>query len=520
MAARIEAHNYTTDMLETLRSMGDRVAVIHGTRRITGTEAFDAVLRFAATLRDIGIGIGDGVGLFVENSPEALFLTLAVHFVGGRLVFVPPEPGNSELAGLVGRAEVKALLCDPVFTDRTARIGEQVTVPHLFGIGASPIADDFLEAARDRVALTPDAAADGSHVVTLLYTGGTSGLPKLATHRSGYYESLTGMSANFADETATEPRWLICTLLTHSTGHISALLGLLSGHTLVLQETSDPGEALSIMDEQRVARVTMVTPMIYETLDHPNWPADGFPALQSITYGGSAAAPARLAEAIHRFGPVLAQVYGSTEAGLISVLTPPEHDLSRPQSLASCGRPMPGIEVELRDEQGRPVSVGQTGEVCVRSPQVMAGYWNDPQRTAEVLDDEGWFRTGDVARQDEDGYLYLFDRVRDIIVTGRTADNVYSRLLDDFLISLPDVRDAAVVGLPGGDNTEQVHVVLVPTDATTVPDFDDLTSQIVDELGELYAPASYSVTESLPRTTVGKTDKKALRAALLHDTIH
>jgi fatty-acyl-CoA synthase len=136
-------------------------------------------------------------------------------------------------------------------------------------------------------------------------------------------------------------------------------------------------------------------------------------------------------------------------------------------------------------------------------------------RTAEVLDGDGWFRSGDVARQDEDGYLYLVDRVRDIIVTGRTADNVYSRLLDDFLISLPGIKDAAAVGLPGEDASEIVHVALVPQDPDDVPDFPQLTRQITEALGELYAPASYSVSEALPHTAIGKVDKKILRTALL-----
>lgn len=144
----------------------------------------------------------------------------------------------------------------------------------------------------------------------------------------------------------------------------------------------------------------------------------------------------------------------------------------------------------------------------------MEGYWNDLERTAEVLDGDGWFRSGDLARQDQDGYLYLVDRVRDIIVTGSTADNVYSRLLDDFLIALPEIRDAAAIGLPGEDEKEIVHVVLVPQDPTVPVRLDRLTNQITDALGELYAPASYSIAEALPRTTLGKTDKKALRAGL------
>jgi fatty-acyl-CoA synthase len=322
-------------------------------------------------------------------------------------------------------------------------------------------------------------------------------------------------SSLFADNVSTDPVLQICTLVTHSSGHVSFLAGVLNGYTVVLLRTFDAGTALSVMASERVTRVVVVTPMLYELLDHPDCLPGGFPALTAITYFGAAASPARLRQAIERFGPVLHQVYGATESGLVSALSPQEHDLRRPGSLSSCGRPGPGVEVELRDDDGRPVAAGQPGELYVRSPMVMEGYWNDPERTAEVLDDRGWFRSGDVARRDEDGYLYLVGRTRDIIVTGRTADNVYSRLLDDFLIAQPAVKDAAAIGLPGDDGKETVHVVLVPQDPAIPPNLSRLTREVSGALGDLYTPASYSITDALPRTTVGKTDKHALRTALL-----
>jgi fatty-acyl-CoA synthase len=513
---RVKTRNYTADVLERLKMRGSRDAVIAGGRRISGTEAHDTVLRFAAALRDAGLKDGDGVALFVRNSAEALLLKLAVHFAGCRLVFVPPEPGNGELEAFIRHADVTALFFDPAFEDRTRRITGQVAIPYVFCIGASSTAPDFLDVARDLEGPAPYNAADGRHIATLLYTGGTTGLPKLVTHRSGYYDAFGLAAPNYADEVSAEPKLLVCTLLTHTSGHVSSLIGILSGHTVVLLETFDAGTALAVMDRERITATAIVTPMLYDLLDHPGWPADGFPALRRLFYGGAAAAPSRLAQAIERFGPVLHQLYGASEnGGMVSVLTPQEHDLARPESLTSCGRPAPGVEVELRDEDGKPVPVGQVGELYVRSRLVMDGYWDDPERTAAVLDGDGWFRSGDLARQDENGYLYLVDRVRDIIVTGGTADNVYSRLLDDFLISLPDIKDAATIGLPGEDGKETVHVVLVPQDPTDAPDFDRLSHQITDALGELYTPASYSIAESLPRTALGKTGKKALRAALL-----
>ncbi|MFD9903640.1 AMP-binding protein [Streptomyces sp. NPDC059063] len=506
--------NYTVSVLQRLSAKGSHDAIVAGARRISGTEAVRTVLRLAAALRRGGVTDGDGVALFVENSPEALLLQLAVHFAGGRMVFVPPEPGNRELEALIRRADVKVLLFDPVFEDRTRRIADQVDIPHVFSIGPSSIAADFLAAASSSPALSLHEAADGHHIATLLYTGGTTGLPKLVVHRSGSYDGYLRMSEAYAENAPADRAMLIGTLVTHTSGHAAFLVGVLSGHTVVLLRTFDAGTALSVMDSERVSRMIVVTPMLYELLDHPDCHPGRFPALTTFLYGGAAPSPARLGQAMERFGPVLHQIYAASESGLVTELTPAEHDVRRPESLTSCGRPGPGVEVELRDEDGKPVAVGQLGELYVRSPTVMEGYWNDPERTAEVLD-EGWFRSGDIARQDENGYLYLVDRSRDIIVTGRTADNVYSRLLDDFLTAHPAIRDAAAIGLPGDDGKEAVHVVLVPHDPAGAPDLARLTREIVDALGDLYTPASYSIADSLPRTAVGKTDKKALRASLL-----
>lgn len=507
--------NYTTAVLRRLKARGSRDAIVAGARRISGTEAVATVLRFAAALRSSGLADGDGVALFAENTPEAALLQLAVHFAGCRLVFVPPGRGHGELQALIRRADIKMLLFDPVFEERARQIAAQVDIPYLFSIGASSIATNFLAVASGAAGFSPHDAADGRNIATLFYTGGTTGMPKLVVHRGGYYDLLVQASGLYADEASPDPKMLICTLLTHTSGHVAFLVGLLSGHTVVLLRTFDAGTALSLMDSERVTTVIVVTPMLYDLLGHPDCLPGRFPSLRTLRYTGAAASPRRLIQAIERLGPVLHQIYGASESGLVTELSPLEHDLERPESLSSCGRPGPGVEVELRDENGKRTPVGQPGELYVRSRAVMEGYWNDPEHTAEVLDDDGWFHSGDIGREDENGYIYLVDRSRDVIVSGRTASNVYSRLLEDFLTAHPAIKDAVVVGLPGEDNKETVHVVLVPQDPANVPDFAQLTGQIVDELGDPYAPSSYSITDFLPRTTVGKIDKKSLREAVL-----
>jgi fatty-acyl-CoA synthase len=259
--------------------------------------------------------------------------------------------------------------------------------------------------------------------------------------------------------------------------------------------------------------MTLVPPMLYDMLDHPDWPPGGFPDIETIHYTGAPPAPSRLRQAIGRFGPVMHQYYATTEHGMITQLLPGQHDLSRPHLLQSCGKPVPSVDVELRDDNGPVTGAGQVGEVWVRSPMVTEGYWRDPEATRDLLVG-GWARTGDLAYRDDEGYLYLVDRAKDVIVTGPTSDNVYSRLLDDFLGTLPGISQAAAVGVPDAQWGEAVHVFLVPEGGTR-PDPGEIRRLVAQALGDLYKPKSFSVVARLPRTTLDKIDKKALRAAYL-----
>jgi fatty-acyl-CoA synthase len=345
-----------------------------------------------------------------------------------------------------------------------------------------------------------------------MYTGGTTGRPKLVTHRAGFYERVMATAAIQASK-APDPRQLICTLITHMSGHFTSLMRLASGVAVVLMDGFDAGVALAVLAGQKITEVVLVPPMLYEMLDHPDWPPAGFPDLETIHYTGAPTAPSRLRQAIGRFGPVMHQVYATTEHGMITQLLPSQHDLSRPHVLQSCGQPVPSVQVELRDAHGPLTRPGQVGEVWARSPMVTEGYWRDPEATRDLLRD-GWARTGDLAYRDDDGYLYLVDRAKDVIVTGRASANIYSRLLDDFLATLPGISQAAAVGVPDPRWGEAVHVFLV-LDGGTRPDFGEVRRRVAKALGDLYVPESFSVLASLPRTTLGKIDKKALRAAYL-----
>ncbi|WP_112261308.1 class I adenylate-forming enzyme family protein [Lentzea terrae] len=454
---------YVDLALDRLSTDGDREALIGGDTRLTRSQARDLLFRLADGLVQRGIKPGDGVAVYVGNTPEAVLLNVAVHLLGGRLVFVPPEPGPGELRAFIDRAEVSAVVVDPTFDTK-------IDGWHLQDLPGDPV-----------------ERAPHPSFATVSYTGGTTGLPKLAVHGPN-------LAAAFSAFKDTPPQKMLgTTLLTHGSGAGTAIMALVSGSKLVLgPSTFDADTFVRLAEEEQITSTVFVPPMMYEVLDHPDCPG---PQFTNIRIGGSPVAPARLRQAIERWGPVVRQAYGMTEAFRISSMPPEDIDFDRPETLRTVGKPSPDIEVEIRD-----------GDIWVRGPSVMEGYWGEPPLSAS----DGWFNTGDMGHFDDEGYLYLDDRSKDVIVTGRTSDNVYSRLLDDFLVTLPGIRQAAAVAQPDDALGEVVHVFLV-TDVPDV-DFDRIRASVVAELGELYQPRGVTIVPQLPLTKVGKVDKRKLRS--------
>jgi fatty-acyl-CoA synthase len=237
-------------------------------------------------------------------------------------------------------------------------------------------------------------------------------------------------------------------------------------------------------------------------------------SLQLIIYGASPMSPARLTEGIREFGPVFMQLYAQSEApNTVTVLHQHEHDpIHHPERLASCGTPCAGVQVRLLDDDGHEVPHGEVGEICVRGPLVMQGYWNKPEETAKALR-HGWLYTGDMARRDTDGYLYIVDRSKDMIISG--GFNVYPREVEDALSQHPAVASAAVVGVPDEKWGEAVRalVVLRPGAAAASDELAaELKAFVREKKGAVYTPKAIDFVAALPVTGLGKLDKKAIRA--------
>ncbi|NLU70552.1 AMP-binding protein [Streptomyces sp. HNM0574] len=502
---------YLDRILSVWEKDEDTEALADGSTRLTRLQAREQLFRLARALRDQGLAPGDSVGLFLANRAQTVLTELAVHLLGCRVVFLPPEPGPGELAGLVDQSGTRTVLVDPAFADRAdAALARCRSTPSVLSLGPAPggrESRDLLALAAAQPATHPgEAPRPGlSDVVTVLYTGGTLGRPKLAAHSRLLYDAMAGGAALAPGG----DRMLATTMVTHSSGHLVMLHALLTGSTLVVLPEWDAESAFTVLREEEITVTALVPPMLSRLMDLPGCRPGALPRLRQINIGAAPIAPARLRQAVETFGPVIHQGYGQSECLGITKLPPT--DLPDPADTGSplwrsCGRPLPGTQVEIRDADGTVLAAGETGSVWVRSPAVMLGYYRDPERTEETLRD-GWLRTGDLGHLDGEGFLYLVDREKDVIVTGPVGGNVYSRVLEDYLLTLPGVREAAAVGVPDERFGEAVRVFLSGEDL----DPDAVSAAVTGELGPLYTPREILLLPALPLTPVGKTDKRALR---------
>jgi fatty-acyl-CoA synthase len=475
----------------------------------TGGDIEREVSRIVQVLRAFKITRGSRVALLSLNRPEVLFLEFALAALGA--VFVPLHPRGSveDFSYVVTDAEVEILIFDPAaYSDvaevLSARFPEKLT---LISIGPSKIACDLVDLANsckaEPLAIAPVA---GDDVSRLAYSGGTTGRPK-AIQLTYRMIASTIMIMTGEWEWPDNPRQLICAPLSHS-GGLCFLPTILRGGAVHLLPAFDALSVMAAIERHGINCILLVPTMIYAMLDHPQSEDFDLASLETIFYGAAPMSVARLKQGIARFGPVFFQFYGQSEAPMtVCVLRRQDHDLSRDDRLASCGRPVPWLHVALLDADGREVGEGEPAEICVRGPIVMPGYLNQPEQTAEAFK-HGWLHTGDIAVRDAQGFLRIVDRAKDMIITG--GFNVFPREVEDALESHPSVLAASVYGLADAHWGEVVSasVVLRNGEAATS---DELIAHVRKLKGAVQAPKRLSFMDQLPTTALGKPDKKALR---------
>ncbi|GIE95620.1 fatty-acid--CoA ligase FadD8 [Paractinoplanes rishiriensis] len=494
----------------------DRPVLELGDTTLTGAATAAAMSRYVQAFQSLGVGTDGAAALLATNRPEVLLIIGASQMLGSRRTALHPLGSLDDHAYALDDAAIGTLIVDPLFADRALGLLERVPclkqvltigpVPGaLAGAGAvdlTAVAAGFEPQPLRPADLPPD------HIVSVTYTGGTTGKPKGVTGTA--HSMLTMCQIQLAEwEWPPEPRFLVCTPLSHA-GAAFFVPTLIKGGSMVVLPRFDPAEVLRTVEEQRITATMLVPTMLYALLDHPDAATRDLSSLATVYYGAAAINPVRLREAIDRFGPIFAQFYGQTEAPMaISYLARHEHDDAR---LSSCGRPSAFLRTALLDEAGNRVAPGEPGEICVAGPLLAAGYRNKPDATAEAFRD-GWLRTGDVARQDEDGFWHIVDRVKDMIVTG--GFNVFPREVEDAVAGHPAVAQVGVIGVPDSTWGEAVTAVVVlrPGVSASGRLTEEIKAAVRDRKGPVHVPKNVIVTDRLPLTALGKPDKKALRAS-------
>jgi len=455
---------FLTAVLGALERGGDRVLVRHDGTELTYREAFDL-------LRGLHAGLGPvrSVAVDLRNRPEAVLLPLAAMLRGATVLLVPASAAAADR-----RAAVAAAAVATVVTDRPA---------------AWPSGDVRTLADLRRAVPAPAGTAVVLGRVRVLFpTGGTTAAPKLIRH-SGIYD---GMAHIFRPD-GERQRVLVVAPLTHLTGHAAALGALLGGHTVVLHDGFDAAEVLRTIETHRITTLSLTPPRLAALLDHPARPATDLTSVRALSLGAAPLPPHRFAEALAVFGPVVGQGYGLTEAPMVASISAAEL-AGRPERLGSVGRIVPGMAARITD-----------GQVEVRGLAMMDGYLGRPPIG------DGWLPTGDLGRFDDEGYLYLLDRVDDVVVVGEHGTKVATTAVEHALATHPAVRDAAVFGVAGADG-HRLHAVVVAAGPLTAAEVRAHARAAFDR--EHFVPSTVTFADTLPLTGVGKVDKRALRAAV------
>jgi long-chain acyl-CoA synthetase len=488
---------------EHARLRGDHVAVRHGDAALTYAQLDERSSRLANALCALGAGEGSRVAYLGRSAPEVVELLFAVSKIGAVLVPLNWRLSTPELAAVLQDAGAPVLVAAPPYLDVTAELTQPLGV-RVVAVG--PEYDRLLAA---HGATDPGRRGEAHDVVVQMYTSGTTGVPKgvLTTHR------------NLAAAAETSPYWhfdaasvsLTPLPMFHNGGIGWAFLGLWHGATTIIVSEFDAADVLDTFERQRVTNAVLVPTMLQLLTAVPGAADRDFSALRSIAYGASPITTPVLKAALRTFGCSFFGVYGLTEStGGVVQLEPEDHDPDGPRAhlLRAAGKPLPWVEVRVVDPAtGVDLNPHGVGEVWLRAPNVMAGYFNRPDETAAALVD-GWLRTGDGGYLDDEGYLFLTDRIKDMIVSG--GENVYPIEVEEALAQHPDVADVAVIGAPDERWGETVMALVVPRPGTA-PTADELVAYARERLAGYKLPRIVRLVDELPRTPSGKVLKRELR---------
>ena len=496
---------------QTLRALArypERTAFAWPGGSLTYRGATDLIGRMQAVFMRLGLGPGSRVAFLTANRADTWCAGVAVQLSQLAQTWLHPLGSLDDQLFQLKDSEAEMLVVDAAaFRDRGGDLAARAQgLKHVFTLGPANYGTDLLATVEQAGSATARCLAGPDDIATLNYTGGTTGKSKGALRHHREQSGFAG--AILADfEIPEGARYLTVAPISHVAG-TKVLPTLMRGGTMHMLKGFDPEAVLKTIEREKINFTLFVPTMIYVLLDHPVLDKTDLSSLELVLYGASAMSPSRLVEGIERIGPVFSQLYGQTECYPVSVLRKADHDPKTPELFLSCGFPIAACEVKILDDDDQEVATGEAGEICVRAGHVMAGYWKRPDITAETLRN-GWLHTGDIARKDERGYMFILDRKKDMIVSG--GFNIFPREVEDVLTQHADVAMCAVVGIPDDKWGEAVTAVVVAREGAR-PDPDELINMVKARKGSAHAPKQIQFVKELPMTGVGKVDKKVLKA--------
>ena len=490
------------------RNRPDHVAVRFEGRDLTYAELDRRSAQVAGLLQREGVAPGDRVA-WLGRASEAWY-EIFFGAARARACFAPINTrlAPPEIAFILKDSGADLFFVSPEFFAVVEQILPDIGRPvRVIAVGgAHPIFASYatLRDSAPTPSLTPPALEDD---VLQLYTSGTTGLPKGVRLTHGNYAAfleLRHVVPGFLYE--AEDSVLILMPMFHVAGTNISFAGLASGGRIVLQAEFSPAEVLATIAAERIAHSFLAPVMINALLQTPGVEATNFSSMKTVSYGASPISEAVLAAATKVFGCGFIQFYGMTETtGAGTTLGPGDH---RGVLMRSCGKPWPTLESRIADENGQTLGPGEIGEIEIRGPIIMAGYWNRPEATAETIRADGWLRTGDAGYQDENGFFFVHDRVKDMIVSG--GENVYPAEVENAILGCPGVADAAVIGVPDERWGEAVKAIIVAAPGAQ-PDPADIIAWARQRIAGFKAPKTVEFVDVLPRNPSGKVLRRELR---------
>ncbi len=481
-----------------------------GSTRFTHREVAELSHRVAVALAADGIGTGSKVAVHSPNDVSALICVLGVFRAGATWVALNPKSTTDELADLLNLVKCDFLFFHDDFAKQAAEVmakAPSVAKSVRFAGGGCDDSEWMApEGSRaERVAAGPD------DVAMIMGTSGTTGRAKAVPITNRQYLTMS-LAFNAHLKEPEPPRYLLATPMTHAAG-VSAWPVIAEGGCIVVHDGVDAAEIFASIGRHRVTRLFLPPTAIYTLLAHPDVRSTDFGSLRHFIYAAAPMSADKLVESMEVFGPVMTQTFGQAEAPMIcTCMTPQEHleALGNPAKrvrLKSCGRPSLVTTVAIMDDAGNLLGAHERGEIVVRGDLVMHEYWGDPEATREITRPGGWHGTGDIGYRDQDGFVYIVDRKKDLIITG--GFNVYPSEVERVVWSLPAVLDCAVIGVPDAKWGEAVTAVVELKEGARLT-AEEVTALCRSELGPVKTPKAV-LFRSLPRSSNGKVLRRALR---------